>query len=130
MAKQLRWGRLLNMALDAAKGMLYLHTRTPPIAHRDLKSANLLVDSQWHVKVADFNLSRALESNLSASTLFITNPRWLSPEVLSGHPGQLAADVWAFGTVLWELATWRLPFEHMNPFQVRALPSRAPPGTL
>ena len=32
-------------------GMLYLHSRSPPIAHRDLKSANLLVDGQWHVKV-------------------------------------------------------------------------------
>ena len=51
MAKRLTWVRLLSLALDAAKGMLYLHSRSPPIAHRDLKSANLLVDSQWHVKV-------------------------------------------------------------------------------
>ena len=50
-AKQLSWARLLTMALDAAKGTLYLHTRSPPIAHRDLKSANLLVDVNWHVKV-------------------------------------------------------------------------------
>jgi serine/threonine protein kinase len=39
------------MAGDAAKGMLYLHTRSPPVFHRDLKSANLLVTSQWQVKV-------------------------------------------------------------------------------
>ena len=50
-AKQLSWARLLTMALDAAKGTLYLHSRSPPIAHRDLKSANLLVDVNWHVKV-------------------------------------------------------------------------------
>lgn len=50
-AKQLGWGRLLGMALDAATGMLYLHTRNPPLAHRDLKSANLLVDSHWRAKV-------------------------------------------------------------------------------
>ncbi len=41
--RQLSWGRLLSMAHDAAKGMLYLHSRHPPIVHRDLKSANLLV---------------------------------------------------------------------------------------
>lgn len=71
----LSWSRLLQMALDAAKGVLYLHSRPSPIAHRDLKSANLLVDGHWHVKVADFNLSRALETNQqSASTIFITNP--------------------------------------------------------
>jgi serine/threonine protein kinase len=46
------------MALDAAKGMLYLHSCTPPIVHRDLKSPNLLVDKHWRVKVCDFNLSR------------------------------------------------------------------------
>ena len=50
-ARQLTWARLLGMASDAARGVLYLHTRSPPVAHRDLKSANLLVDSQWHVKV-------------------------------------------------------------------------------
>lgn len=120
MAKRLTWVRLLSMALDAAKGMLYLHSRNPPIAHRDLKSANLLVDSQWRVKVADFSLSRALEIGSTAYTVVSTNPRWLAPEVLSGHPGQLPADVWAFGTVLWELCTWRLPFEDLNTFQIIA----------
>lgn len=117
-AKQLSWGRLLSMALDAAKGMVYLHSRSPPIAHRDLKSANLLVDAQWHVKVADFNLSRETGLESGSSIVAITNPRWLSPEVLSGQPGRLPGDVWAFGTVLWEMATWRLPFEMMNPFQI------------
>ena len=50
-AKPLSWPRLLSMAGDAAKGMLYLHSRSPPVFHRDLKSANLLVDVNWHVKV-------------------------------------------------------------------------------
>ncbi|KAL4426099.1 hypothetical protein ABPG77_002685 [Micractinium sp. CCAP 211/92] len=118
-ARQLSWGRLLSMALDSTKGMLYLHSRTPPIVHRDLKSANLLVDLQWHVRVADFNLSRETGSEHASSVVAITNPRWLAPEVLSGQPGQLPADVWAFGTVLWEIATWQLPFgDKTNPFQI------------
>jgi serine/threonine protein kinase len=50
-AKQLSWPRLLSMASDAAKGMVYLHSRQPAVYHRDLKSANLLVTSQWQVKV-------------------------------------------------------------------------------
>ena len=69
--------------------------------------------------MADFNLSRAIEASAIASTLFITNPRWLAPEVLAGNPGQLPADVWAFGTVLWELMAWKLPFDKWNAFQVR-----------
>ncbi|GAB4822541.1 hypothetical protein N2152v2_009587 [Parachlorella kessleri] len=58
-AAQLDWVKRLNMMLDTAKGMLHLHSHKPPIIHRDLKSPNLLVDSHWHVKVSDFNLSKA-----------------------------------------------------------------------
>ena len=39
------------MVLDAAKGMMYLHSSEPPVIHRDLKSPNLLVDKHWRVKV-------------------------------------------------------------------------------
>jgi len=118
-AKQLNWVHLLSMAADAAKGMLYLHTRTPPIVHRDLKSPNLLVDALWHVKVSDFNLSRALEQNSSVSSLQITNPRWLAPEVLKGGQAGVASDVYSFGIVLWELLTWKLPWGHdTNPFAI------------
>jgi hypothetical protein len=42
----------MPQALDAAKGMLYLHAHAPPIIHRDLKSPNLLVDKHWRVKVS------------------------------------------------------------------------------
>lgn len=42
----------LNMVLDAAKGMMYLHSSEPPVIHRDLKSPNLLVDKHWRIKVA------------------------------------------------------------------------------
>ena len=51
LAMQLDWPRRLNMCLDAAKGMMYLHSSEPPIIHRDLKSPNLLVDKHWRVKV-------------------------------------------------------------------------------
>lgn len=46
------------MALDAAKGMLYLHMCQPPILHRDLKSANLLVSKHWKVKVPHAGIAR------------------------------------------------------------------------
>ena len=50
-AAHLDWPKRLNMAMDAAKGMLHLHLCDPPIIHRDLKSPNLLVDKHWRVKV-------------------------------------------------------------------------------
>lgn len=57
------------------QGMLYLHTRQPPILHRDLKSANLLVDKHWRAKVADFNLSRVMHPSTVVSSVAATNPR-------------------------------------------------------
>ncbi|PSC74167.1 Serine threonine-kinase CTR1 [Micractinium conductrix] len=124
-ARELTWPRLLGIALGAAKGMLYLHTRSPPVLHRDLKSANLLLDSNWCVKVCDFNMSKAMDADATASTLMLRNPRWLAPEVLDGGTGNRPADVWAFGTVLWELATWRLPYAEQNAFQIISQVQRA-----
>ena len=74
-ALELDWRRRLRLALDAAKGMHYLHTRQPPVLHRDLKSANLLVDKYWQAKIADFNLSRVMQPSAAVSSLAATNPR-------------------------------------------------------
>lgn len=116
---ELKWSRRLGMALDAAKGMLYLHSHKPPIIHRDLKSPNLLVDRHWRVKVTDFNLSRLSETvSTVASSVVADNPRWHAPEIIRNHRFSAAGDVYAFGIVLWELATWELPFDGMSPFQI------------
>jgi serine/threonine protein kinase len=48
---RLTWRTRVGMAVDAARGVLYLHSRQPAIIHRDLKSPNLLVDAAWQVKV-------------------------------------------------------------------------------
>ena len=80
----LPWVRRVSMAFDAAKGMQYLHSRQPPVIHRDLKSPNLLVDTHWHVKVSDFGLSRTLHEQAQPTTSSLSgagNPRWLAPEV-------------------------------------------------
>uniref|UniRef100_A0A803NAD7 non-specific serine/threonine protein kinase n=1 Tax=Chenopodium quinoa TaxID=63459 RepID=A0A803NAD7_CHEQI len=64
---QLDERRRLRMAFDAARGMNYLHTCSPVIVHRDLKSPNLLVDKNWVVKVCDFGLSRMKHSTYLSS---------------------------------------------------------------
>ncbi|KFM25179.1 putative serine/threonine-protein kinase drkA [Auxenochlorella protothecoides] len=112
-ARVLDWGKRLNMALDAAKGMLHLHSHRGPIIHRDLKSPNLLVDKHWRVKVTDFNLSRLSDTVSVASSMVANNPRWHAPESYSK-----ASDVYAYGLILWELLTWQLPFAAQTPFQI------------
>lgn len=117
-AADLTWSRRIGMAADCIRGMLYLHTRIPPIVHRDLKSANLLVTGSWKVKVSDFNLSKIMEDTTRSTSLQAMNPRWLAPEVLNGGAATLAADVFAFGVILWELLTWQLPWGTSNPWGI------------
>jgi hypothetical protein len=88
-------------------------------------------------QVCDFNLSKILEDTArSSSAGGMLNPRWLAPEVLMGRPATAESDVFSFGTVLWELLTWRLPWEGANLYQLVFMVSRGerlpipPPGEL
>ncbi|CAN4088796.1 unnamed protein product [Withania somnifera] len=83
---QLDERRRLRMALDAARGMNYLHNCTPAIVHRDLKSPNLLVDKNWVVKVCDFGLSKIKHSTFLSSRSTAGTAEWMAPEVLRNEP--------------------------------------------
>jgi serine/threonine protein kinase len=116
---KLDWPLKLRMALDAARGMNFLHTHTPVIIHRDLKSLNLLVDEKWCVKVSDFGLSRfKAPSKSSLMTAQCGTFHWMAPEVISGHRYTEKADVYSFGINLWELLTREVPYKGLQPMQV------------
>ncbi|XP_028786918.1 probable serine/threonine-protein kinase SIS8 isoform X2 [Neltuma alba] len=115
---QLDERRRLRMALDAARGMNYLHNCSPVIVHRDLKSPNLLVDKNWVVKVCDFGLSRVKHSTFLSSRSTAGTAEWMAPEMLRNEPSNEKCDVFSFGVILWELSTMRQPWGGMNPMQV------------
>ena len=102
----------LQLLSGCARGMRYLHARTPPIIHRDLKSQNLLVAADGSVQVADFGLSR--ECLRTAAMTRVGSVQWAAPEVLLGHGYSQKCDVWSFGVVCWELMTARIPFDGMS----------------
>lgn len=68
--------RRLRMALDVARGMNQLHSLSPPIVHRDLKSPNLLIAADWTVKVADFGMSRSLKGDFLSTKGDGGTPHW------------------------------------------------------
>ncbi|MED6194576.1 hypothetical protein PIB30_029846 [Stylosanthes scabra] len=105
---------LLKFAIDVCKGMEYLHRNN--IIHRDLKTANLLMDTDNVVKVADFGVARFLnqEGVMTAET---GTYRWMAPEVINHQPYDQKADVFSFSIVLWELVTAKVPYDTMTPLQ-------------
>ncbi|XP_029127866.1 serine/threonine-protein kinase STY46 isoform X2 [Cajanus cajan] len=105
---------LLKVAIDVSEGMKYLHQND--IIHRDLKAANLLIDENWVVKVADFGVAR-VHNQSGIMTAETGTYRWMAPEVIEHKPYDHKVDVFSFGIVLWELLTGKLPYEHLSPMQ-------------
>ncbi|KAK4284889.1 hypothetical protein QN277_001661 [Acacia crassicarpa] len=105
---------LLRVAIDVSKGMNYLHQNN--IIHRDLKAANLLMDENHVVKVADFGVARVKDQS-GVMTAETGTYRWMAPEVIEHKRYDQKADVFSFGVVLWELLTGKLPYEYLTPLQ-------------
>lgn len=119
----------VKLALDIARGMLYLHSSRPPLLHRDLKASNILIDTAVsngalcsRAIICDFGLSRLetmpTQREASEQGSLVGTVATMSPEVISGERYSAAADVYSFGIVIWELFSGLLPFAGMNPAQV------------
>ena len=99
--------------------MSYLHSRSPPVVHHDLKPANLLVDSNWTLKVSDFGMSRLKHTTYLSSNTPGGTPEWMAPEVLRNDPTDERSDVYSFAVILWELFTLKYPWEELStPVQI------------
>lgn len=111
------WKFKVRMMLDAARGIQYLHSKR--IIHRDIKSHNFLVDDDWRVKVADFGISKVLDSDTAFTQCGTTG--WVAPEVLLDEDlgYTFKADNWSFAIVMWEMIAGGLqnPFIGMAPIK-------------
>mmetsp|Transcript_1169 Transcript_1169/g.2430 ORF Transcript_1169/g.2430 Transcript_1169/m.2430 type:complete len:1060 (+) Transcript_1169:445-3624(+) len=117
--KHLPWARRLQIALDVAVGMTYLHTCNPAIVHRDLKSPNIMICSNWQAKIGDLGMSQIMEYSCIAGTASIYSPRWMAPEILKGANYDISSDIYSFGVILWELCTLEVPWaDCVHPFQL------------
>ncbi|XP_022159004.1 serine/threonine-protein kinase-like protein CCR4 [Momordica charantia] len=100
------WGRRIAVALDAARGIQYLHDYlSPPIIHRDIKSSNILLDARWTAKVSDFGLSlMGPDDDTSHLSLRAAGTvGYMDPEYYRLQQLTTKSDVYSFGVVLLEL---------------------------
>ncbi|KAK3028206.1 hypothetical protein RJ639_039489 [Escallonia herrerae] len=107
--KTLNWEKRLEIIIGTAEGLVYLHENTKTrIIHRDIKASNILLDTRFRAKIADFGLARSFQEDQShISTAIAGTLGYMAPEYLA-H-GQLTekADVYSFGVLLLEIVTGR-----------------------
>ncbi|KIO32713.1 hypothetical protein M407DRAFT_66466, partial [Tulasnella calospora MUT 4182] len=96
---------------DVARGVEYLHGRSPPICHGDLKSINVLVTSKCRAVITDFGSARRL-SPKDLDTQYTL--RWAAPELLMDDKPSLWSDIWALGWIFYEVMTNSIPFQNLQ----------------
>lgn len=114
----LSWRQRLVMLYDVAVAVSYLHSFTPAIVHRDLKSPNVLLLNPVpdehelpHIKLADFGFAREAGRNMTqgAGTL-----NWMAPEVCLGTAYTEMADTFSYAMIAYEVVTRRVPFMEVD----------------
>lgn len=111
----------MGAALHVASAMEHMHVELG-VLHRDLKSPNLLVSTDGVVKLSDFGLVCKESSENKAPE--VGTFRWMAPEVVLFRPYGFPADVYSYGTVLWELLTSNIPFDGEQLFDGNAAQQR------
>ncbi|XP_062086835.1 lysM domain receptor-like kinase 3 [Humulus lupulus] len=101
----LPWSTRVQIALDSARGLEYIHEHTVPLyIHRDIKSPNILIDKNFRGKVADFGLTKLTEyGSTSLQTRLVGTFGYMPPEYAQYGDVSPKVDVYAFGVVLYEL---------------------------
>ncbi|KAM2061341.1 hypothetical protein ACFX1T_046415 [Malus domestica] len=113
----LSWGDRLQIAIEAAQGLEYLHYGcSPPIIHRDVKSTNILLNEKFEAKLSDFGISRSFptEDGTHITTTVAGTPGYLDPEYYASNRLNKESDVYSFGIVLLEIITSRPVFSRTH----------------
>lgn len=102
---------LWNYLIQIANGLKYL--RDKRILHRDIKPQNIYLDSEENIKIGDMGFGKLVTNN-SLQKSVVGTPLYFSPELCNEQPYSFKSDIWAFGCLMYELATFKPPFIASN----------------
>ncbi|KAK6914685.1 Serine-threonine/tyrosine-protein kinase, catalytic domain [Dillenia turbinata] len=125
----LPWSTRLQIAIGAAKGLAFLHEDQKPIIYRDFKASNILLDSDYTVKLSDFGLAKdgPQGDKTHITTRVMGTQGYAAPEyIMTGHLTTMS-DVYSFGVVLLELLTGRRSVDKTRPHREQDLVKWARP---
>lgn len=112
MRKKLPYKVVIQIALDLARGLSYLHSEK--IVHRDVKTENMLLNVSRTLKIADFGVARVEAQNPKDMTGSTGTLGYMAPEVLEGKPYNRKCDVYSFGICLWETYCCAMPYADLS----------------
>ncbi|RDY12908.1 PTI1-like tyrosine-protein kinase, partial [Mucuna pruriens] len=125
----LDWNRRMNIAIGSAEGIAYLHHQsTPHIIHRDIKASNVLLDSDFQARVADFGFAKLIPDGATHVTTRVKGTLgYLAPEYAMLGKANESCDVYSFGILLLELASGKKPLEKLSSAVKRSISDWALP---
>ncbi|XP_062512524.1 dual specificity protein kinase shkC-like [Corticium candelabrum] len=112
----------IRIAQEIAKGMNYLHSLQPPIIHRDLKTANVLVGSGYCCKIIDFGLARVRDISQRTTGSVQGTVAYTAPEVFSGtveRNKEMKVDVYSYAMILWQMNEMKQIYAGVSPTVIR-----------
>ena len=99
----------LDYSRQICKGLAFVHSEN--IIHRDIKPENIMIVDGGKVKILDFGIARPVSSKLTQAGTRVGTPWYMSPEQIKGDGIDKRSDIFSFGVLLYELLTYRRPFE-------------------
>lgn len=130
MYRVLAWPLRLRILYEIALGVNYLHNMNPPLLHHDLKTQNILLDGEYHVKIADFGLSKwrhlsvskcsgSKPSEMGGTVIYMPPEKYEPSATNKNRRADVKHDMYSYAIIMWEVLSRKIPFEEMNnPMQI------------